>query len=397
MKYSSCVAALMAFAMFPSSVFAQTSSTLEEKWAINDEPTFTYESLDFTLTFLISDFIVKGQAGYEIYTEGCKEEGEAAGPGIVDGTFTDTPNTDSNTAVVTLDQPVILAMSVDPDVITTDPDLYSEDTALDGVTAQIRFCVRFFLNTPSGGATPIEVNFLETIVTLDVDLSAGFTIAAVAVEPRDKLVRTAAQAYEVEGYLCGTDLNEYAEDDPEADAVRNQGALIRVCVRPNADARGDGVFMRAIDVFTWRREDPVVLTQEAVKDREASTNALTALFCNEGDLVCYFESILFAAFYTELGTVAGQGTASMQFGGNGDSIDANGQLVKAQRRALRESSTKGRHLQDGEEAATSEFDLSIDVNEGTAPTYTDNSGVGSIAGVSTMAMALIGLVGVVAI
>jgi hypothetical protein len=394
MKFAS-LALLSVVAMAPTAL-AQTTSTLEEKWAINDEPTFTYDNLDFTLTFLISDFIVKGQAAYEIYTEGCKEEGEAAGPGIVDGTFIDTPNTNSNTAVVALDQPVTLAMSVDPDVITTDPDLYSENTALAGVTAQIRFCVRFFLNTPSGGATPIEVNFLETIVTLDVDLSAGFTIAAVAVEPRDKLVRTAAQAYEVEGYLCGTDLNKYAEGDPEADAVRNQGALIRVCVRPNADARDDGVFMRAIDVFTWKREDPVLLTQEAVKDRAASTNALTALFCNAGDLVCSFESILFAAFYTELGTVAGEGTASMQFGGNGDRIDADGQLVKAQRRALRESSSNGRHLQDGEEAATSEFDLSIDVNQGTAPAYTDNSGANSIAGVGTVAMALIGLVGVVA-
>lgn len=387
MKFAVSFAAL---ALLAPSAFAQTS-TLEEKWAINDEPTFTYDSLDFTLTFAITDFIVAGQADHEIYTEGCREEGDlvAAGAGIIDTGMTDTTNTVSNTGVVNQNQQVTLQMSVDPTTIRTNPDLYSEDTTIGDVSARIRFCVRFFLNTGTGVSPSIEVNFLEAIITLDVDLSDGFQISNVAVEPRDKLVRTAAQAYLVEGYLCGTDRNALAAADLAA--VRNQGALIRVCVRPDADARSDGVYMRAIDEFTWNRD---TISQEAVVNRLPASNSLTALFCTAGEMVCYFETILFAAFYTTVGTVSGNGVGSMQFGGNGDTINAQGQLVEVAQRALR-AANNGRKLQEGEDAATSEFDLSFDVDQGTLANYDDNSGAGSI-GVGAMAMTLIGLVGVVA-
>jgi hypothetical protein len=179
MKFASFAA--LSIATLAPTALAQTTSTLAEKWAISEEPTLTYNSLDFTLTFTVTDFIVPGQAKHEIYTEGCRDEGDLvpAGVGINNGGLTDTNNTVSNTGVVNLNKQITLKMSVDPTTITDNADLYSEDTTTGAVMARVRFCVRFFLNTPGNAA--IEVNFLETIITLDVDLSDGFEIAAVAV------------------------------------------------------------------------------------------------------------------------------------------------------------------------------------------------------------------------
>ncbi|KAL3907520.1 MAG: hypothetical protein SGARI_003500, partial [Bacillariaceae sp.] len=181
-------------------------------------------------------------------------------------------------------------MSVDPTTISGNSDLYSEDTTIGAVTAQVVFCVRFGLFTPGDN---MEVNFLETVITLDIDLSDGFQIGSIDVEPRDKLVRTAAQAYEVEGYVC---TDEEVPADPAL--IRNQGAQIRVCVRPDLEAREDGIYMRRIDSFTWARNDGAnPITQVAVENALPASNTLTDLFCAPGELVCNFVSILFASFY----------------------------------------------------------------------------------------------------
>ena len=162
-------------------------------------------------------------------------------PGLENDSLVDT---DVKTAGDgTVNKTIAVKVSVDPGQIALNSLLYSEGDTVESVTAQIRFCVRFGLYTK--GAPPVEVNFLETVITLDVDLSDGFDIASVSVAPKDKLVRTAAQAYQVEGYVC--DEKEKAVTDLAA--IRNQGAQIRVCVRPDTDARADGIYMRAIDSF----------------------------------------------------------------------------------------------------------------------------------------------------
>mmetsp|Transcript_30189 Transcript_30189/g.50135 ORF Transcript_30189/g.50135 Transcript_30189/m.50135 type:complete len:404 (+) Transcript_30189:291-1502(+) len=394
--------ALTTFALAPLTS-AQESSTLEEKWAIGENPEFAYDSLDFTFTYTITDFIVGGQADYQLYTGGCKEDGDLltnVTDGLLDLGLTDTSNTNSNTGVVNFNQPASVQVSVDPTNIVTSP-LYSENNTIGDVSAQIVFCIRFGLNTPSfgdGSGTKVEVNFLETVVTLDVDLSDGFEIASVAVAPKDKLVRTAAQAYEVEGYICNEE-----EMDGDLTAVRNQGAQIRVCVRPNAEARADGIYMRYIDSFTWNRDDTI--TQEAVVDREEAGNTLTSLYCTPGELVCHFVSILFASFYATPGAVAGSGIASMQFGGDntyisdgtdgleeGRQYNSDGSAVTAftkLRRNLRQLQDAG----DEDTAATSEFDLSFDVDQGDFD-FGDTSGASSTVG--TMAMSLLAMAGVVA-
>jgi hypothetical protein len=393
MKLSTNLAFVLSALAFAPLISAE--STLEEKWEIGEVPTFAYTSLDFSFTFAITDFIIPGQAQYKLYTAGCKEGGTAlgTGDGLVDDALVDTTNTvrnDESVTPISLSKSATVEVSVDPTTIVNS-DLYTEDNDVGAVTAQIQFCIRFGLFT-DGGNTEVEVNFLETVVTLDVDLSDGFQIASVAVAPKDKLVRTAAQAYQVEGYICTEE-----EILGDLDAVRNQGAQIRVCVRPDEDARADGLYMRAIDSFTWSRATPLI-TQEAVANRLEATNTLTSLYCVAGELVCNFVSILFASFYATPGAVTGSGIASMQFGGDNTYIDmADNEYQKdkttnekitafTKRRILR-------NLQEGEDAATSEFDLSFEVDQGDVAFADGNSGASTVG---TMALSMVAAAGAIA-
>jgi hypothetical protein len=389
MKFINTFAALLALA----APLISAQSTLEEKWQIGDDPTFAYDSLDFSLTFAITDFILAGQAQYSLYTAGCKEDGVAlnANEGLIDNGLIDTTNPSRNSGTVSLNQGATVQISVDSTAIATNSNLYSESDVVGDVSAQIQFCVRFGLFT-DGGNTEVEVNFLETVITLDVDLSDGFEIASISVAPKDKLIRTAAQAYQVEGYIC-------TEEEIEGDltSIRNQGAEIRVCVRPDADARADGIYMRAIDSFTWKRDAPVEITQAAVENRAEASNTLTALYCAPGELVCHFVSILFASFYATPGAVAGSGIASMQFGGDDTYIGADGYQYDSGNNKLT-AFTKARRnlrqLQEEETAASAEFDLSFDVDQGDLTFSDSTSGASSTVG--TLAMSMVAAAGAIA-
>merc|ERR1711988_1077393 len=174
-------------------------------------------------------------------------------------------------------------------------------------------------------------------------------------------------------------------DAPVADATTalNQGSLISVCIKPDADGIGDGIKMRTVDSFEWTRD---ATTQTAIESGVAAGNLLTSFdeaSCEGGDY-CQFSSILFAAFYATEGQVSGSGVASMQFGtgrrleeGNGDGLRRRG-------------------LQQQEAAATSEFDLAVSlaaVDDGPASLQT---AAGASMG-RTMFAALLASVGAVAL
>jgi hypothetical protein len=124
--------------------------------------------------------------------------------------------------------------------------IYSEDTLGSQVTAEIRFCVRFELKTI--GPTAVEVNLLETLITLNADLTDGFEIGSIAVEPKDKLVHTANQVYQVVGFRCDANDALISNLTPI-----NQRIVVRVCVGPDAEATADGIKMHSIDLFTGSR------------------------------------------------------------------------------------------------------------------------------------------------
>jgi hypothetical protein len=207
-----------------------------------------------------------------------------------------------------------------------------------------------------------------------VDLTDGFEIGSIAVEPKDKLVRTANQVYQVVGFRCDASNALISDLTPI-----NQGTVVKVCVTPDAEATADGIKMRSIDTFTWSRALPAPgVTQAAIIARDTvAANQLTSYTVCRGLAICSFETILFANFYTALGSVAGSGVASMQFGTN------------TSRRLRSGAGAAGRNLQDDEVAGASEFELDFTIAKA------DNvQAASSASGMGTMTMAVLAVAGV---
>ena len=372
MKLASIIFAAMAASIQADDSHRELTS-LATKWNIS-EPEFAYGSLSFTLDFKVTDYVVQGQdmVRWTIYDEECKPADGSAEVQLIDssGSF---PSGESAVATAqgletvnitdstkfgfshgagsgVPSESYQIGIKLNPDTISDNTDLYQEFTVQNQLTAQIRFCTRFELWTPTNfynagsgttsvNPTPFEVNFLETLVTLTVDLTDGFEIGSIAVEPKDRVVRTANQAYQVVGFLCNPDNSVSTSTE-----ALNQGSVVRVCVEPETEAKNDGIKMRSIDSFSFSRD---TFTQQAIVGGSEAPNLLTTYdsgACRGSD-TCAFETILFANFYSSVGAVNGAGVASMQFGTN---------------RRLR--SAGSRNLQD-DVAAAAEFELEFDVNQ----------------------------------
>ncbi|KAG9295267.1 hypothetical protein G9A89_021673 [Geosiphon pyriformis] len=372
------------FATLTSAVSANSDqrllATLAEKWNLTD-PTFSYDSNSFNLTFPVTDFIGTGMSNFSLWTApGCQSDGGtslttddvwSSAPRLVENTDLSTGSSLDSGAFAGRNATIVAAF--DPQKVSTSVIYNDTSVTGQGASAQIRFCMRFGVWTTEamGVTTPVEVNFLETLVTLTVNLTSGFEIGAINVAPKNRLVRTANQAYEVRGYECSagsfTELSTADKDRP-----RNQGEIIHVCVTPQADALTDGIFMRSVDKFEFNRD--TTIRQSAIEDNAAAGNLLTTYTpadC-QGAKVCRFSTILFAQFYATPGQVAGSGTASMQFGGNA-------------RRQLRAE----RDLQAADAAGTAEFDLNFQVAQAEAQS---DSGAGSTSMGAAVTMAAVAAV-----
>jgi hypothetical protein len=311
------------FLVILSTLISQCSTTenigrnlasLEEKWNISDT-NFSYADLQFNLNHTISDFVLDDMISYEVYDRDC-QDGNVLVPESALGSSIQTDSTPPGEGDGIRNTKILL--SVNTNNIANEPTVYSEETVDGMLIAKVDFCVRFSLWTPS--MPTIEVNFLETLVTLLVNLTDGFSIDDVTVKPKEKLLNTANNEYSLEGFQCDQQNAPLSEE--ELLEARNQGSIIRICVRPDETARDDSVYMKSIVSFRFTREfenptqnPPVV--QIAVEDEQEAGNHLTSLYCEAGMLVCAFESILFAAFYRDPGMIQGSGTALMQFGTSG--------------------------------------------------------------------------------
>jgi hypothetical protein len=156
-------------------------------------------------------------------------------------------------------------------------------------SAQIRFCHRFSLSTGD-----IEINYMETLATLDVDLTDGFEIANISVDSKRAEANAAEQAHEVEAEFCkGDPPVPLAPSDIED--LRYPGAVVQICVRPTQESINKGLYMRSIDMFTWTRTDTITgasVEQVAIEGAGAASNGLTELYCpeDEDSNACYFRS-----------------------------------------------------------------------------------------------------------
>jgi hypothetical protein len=173
----------------------------------------------------------------------------------------------------------------------------------------IFFCSKVSLytgNVTDPGA--VEISILETLSEIKVDLLGDFGVE-VNVSPNNATAEEAKQAYFVEGFLCDDTLQKVSYDRP-----RTQGSSLRVCVKPTDAALGDGLKMRAVDSFSFYRDQAggAQITQEALARGESANPSLTTLTCVRGTELCYFDTLLKAEFFSGAGSVQGFGEAWLQ-------------------------------------------------------------------------------------
>merc|ERR1719476_292725 len=177
---------------------------------------------------------------------------------------------------------------IDTQVLANDANIYTlvtqamaDNAALEWEDDDVgkgvmKMCVRTGLGYVTGASFQ-EVNFIESLITIRYDLTAGFSVDAFSVEPKERLETTAVKdTYALEAYLCDPAVTSAVTDPVRTipdeitlynvaggtDAF-NQGALITVCVIPDGPTYSDGIRLDGLIDFTWTRDTPLT-SQEAI-------------------------------------------------------------------------------------------------------------------------------------
>ena len=299
-----CYRKVFLVALLCSSMVIESTSNLLNRWSLPDEPTsFEYSNqesapgFNFKFEFPVSrDVATKDNIAVSLYDQGCKYNDGEPPVELLDGISEQLvfpPSMASSTVqTVTTGLEVTLGnngMDV-ASLIQKYPSLWEKEKS------QFSFCVRFSLVTES-----IEVNFVETIVILDVILDGiSFQIKKVNVNPKEKIESIQQVSYSVNAYLCDgryrplreentgvvdllyevcepetgetqtfsrTNNNNidssvtrgsqaYEQQLSEAQKVEQekviyrQGSVVRVCIRPDDTALGE-VSMRTIEELVF--------------------------------------------------------------------------------------------------------------------------------------------------
>lgn len=313
---------------------------LETRWLL-DTPDITYVSADNSFQL---DFLTASASNTALNMDGTFYDRNCLVPAGA------TPSTVLITSGITLANGGMsmvadgagvlrpqLKFALDPQILANNPNVYDIVTAdmvgTDGFTQAdvnlgiMRFCVRSEIGYTSSSGAMEAVNFIETLVTVKYDLTAGFTVDAFAVEAKDRVQATGIKdEYVLVAYLCDSSGVDVSDTLGVAGSTPfQQGSLVTVCVEPDAVAQADGIVMNGITDFSWLRSDvtPSVV-QEAIflttkpdlsTFGSPSLNGLTS-YSDAGCLQspkCSFSSILFADFYQSVGQAGGSGNANLAF------------------------------------------------------------------------------------
>ena len=354
----------------------ETGDELQQKWNLENPTTeYTAETNKFTMVYgMVSDSLTAA-ANMQVvfYDENCKDP-------IADPTTTITPDqyqlTVGKGVTAVADETILpvpedllavgagaqLEFLLDTQTLANDVKIYEVVTeamitagdylAEDLSKGVMKLCARYSLGYYTIGTNFQEVNFLESLLTVKYDLTAGFTVDAFAVAPKIRDEATGVKdSYAVVAFMCipETDNTDTALAYPNVNGIEtlNQGALVQVCVRPDDLTRADGVVLASLTDFEWTRGE---IAQPVITEGVLSTNGLSSVTCVSQSEYCHFSSILFADFYQSAGNVVGGGNANLEF------------KTLRSRRNLKGGEEGRRQLQDA--AATSPFDLSVGVSEG---------------------------------
>merc|ERR1712032_1359332 len=217
-----------------------------------------------------------------------------------------------------------LEFTVVPSEIKTVPALYTEENN----STLIKFCVRMGMYT--AGEDSIEVNFLETLVTINLSFDGSFTLG-VSLAPKERTETSQEQEYTVSATLCD------GYNPPF-----QQGQIISVCIEPAGTAYDDGIILSNITSFTWKRD--FVTPQQAVDLSNPGEPADFLSVVEITDAKITVSSVLYALFFASDGDVSASGSVTMAF---------------SRRRRLGES--EGRRMLQDEDIPPAGFDISTNI------------------------------------
>jgi len=409
---------------FLGSIAAASAGAAEDlmnKWKLSD-PVITFDSDSNTFVFKYPDsssLVTENGVVTQMYTYSCKEGDDKVDTGTTvtfDGFEASTTGGAIDTAA--------LSLTVDTKIVSADPTIYKvidatlrglvDDDAnpvYEGLTADdddlglVALCLRYSIGTPGATAADFyEVNFLETLIQIKYDLTAGFRVDGISVAPKAKSITTQAKdAYTLVAYLCDSTGATELENGRNVGVAFSQGAssfaqgaLVSVCVKPDSVAVNDGIFIKQITEYFWIRfeasaplpagEFPEFDSAGGAGDIKQKSvpiasngnglSAITYPTALDGDNhFVLIQSILFADFYKSAGEVSGIGQATLKFA--------------AARRMLKGSDADAaiegrRQLQDDEPTV---FDVSVGVtNDAEGPGALKTAG-GASLGFTAMATA----------
>jgi hypothetical protein len=443
MKFSSI--ALLAVASMTGSVSA---SVIADRWKL-DEPVIVYTAATnlFSLNFVgkasTDNNLSTGATKVEFYDRRCQSDGTAAfnsgfgagatgsdaklvdanGYKLIAGDGIGSPN--DQTLLPTWDTSLV-EFRVDTQLLAQNPKIYDtidqtmiDNEAISDVTnadldfGLMRFCARTEIGylKPVVGTAPAEfqdVNFIETLVNIKYDLTAGFSVEAFSVAPKQRIAVTESKnTYELDAWLCDPTSVAVSElgtsalgqvnrilpprkeliDSVTGNAIPfKQGELVTVCVAPDNNTYRDGIQLNGLTDFTWSRDNSANslpdVTQQAIP---IQTQALSAMVggCALTDY-CRFSTILFADFYTSVGQVSGLGNAVLAF--RTTPLDpVGGRKLRGVESAVESFVPGRRQLQ---EETSSPFDLSVDISTGTEGPGAIKTAGGASYGFSALASAV---------
>ncbi len=257
---------------------------LQNRWSLPDNPTsFEYQNFQFLLEFPVSrDVATENNIAVSLFDRGCKYNDGEPPVELIRGTSEELvfPASISSSTAPTVMTGAKVTLGGDEmnvgSLLQEYPSLWNNEKT------QLTFCVRFSLVTEN-----IEVNFVETVVILDVKMDGlGFQVDKANVAPKEKIESIQQVSYSVKAYLCDGHYRPLFEEntglvdllhevcDPETGAMKpvsrssetdstftegktykqelseaqkeerekiiyRQGSVVRVCIRPDDTDLGE--------------------------------------------------------------------------------------------------------------------------------------------------------------
>jgi hypothetical protein len=186
------------------------------------EPSFDYDSdsIQFSLNWKINDSIQDKNIIYSVYQgHDCKTGGATD---ITDNSneYLYTPGIQASSLTPYEADPDIrgngqrdisLHLSIQSNKITTSPIYTEKLNGEDEMVGNVKFCVRFGVLNGTEAPNSMEVNFIESLVNFNANLTDGFEISDLSVVPKLKDEETASNACEVIAYHCDEQNQELLE------------------------------------------------------------------------------------------------------------------------------------------------------------------------------------------